>query len=478
MSADGYRVPWLANFFHSFPHVDLTFHVVNSSYNPDSAKYREALLFWGALPILWLLVTLMVFLMYFCYRCCQKEPEKKRTGSCLPWTMAILAILACGAVGVGFFGNEETHNGILKFAQAGEDAENTIYNVQEQISELQDNINNTIDRRLKELRRAFQRHTRIPEDVRTQLPRLMNQAMEHTASVLAAVKKIDNRSHRVELQGLIGTIRFFGYWIWVGVILFMCWQILLYLLLLFGIGRFSKCTMLIFCACGIFTLVLCWVTAGVGLGLSVGMGDFCYNPDAYFEKLGSGKMDRDIVRYYIKCNNTIAANPFKSSLQDAQTGVMFANSTLAQAKMKARDYIRDDELNDYMGPVQRALDQTVVNVQHITALVVCNNIHNNYVDALEGACYYSFPGVVYVLLAASVTGLLLTVLVLLASCAWRHFGRKKGYREIDDEDNYLQRNDDASPSYYSFPRGRHNPREHLPMQRRSSPPPAYIPNDY
>ena len=36
-------------------------------------------------------------------------------------------------MGVGFFGNEEAHNGILKFAQAGEDAENTIYNVQEQV---------------------------------------------------------------------------------------------------------------------------------------------------------------------------------------------------------------------------------------------------------------------------------------------------------------------------------------------------------
>lgn len=183
-------------------------------------------------------------------------------------------------------------------------------------------------------------------------------------------------------------------------------------------------------------------------------------------------MDRDIVRYYIYCNNTVAANPFRMSLQDAQEGVTFANNTLAEAKSRAIDYISEQELNEYMDPVQRALDQTVVNIQHITALVVCNNIHNYYRDAVEGACYYTLPGIVYILLSSAVTGLLLTILVLLASCAWRHFGRKKGYREIDDEDNFLHRNDDASPSYYSFPRGRHNPREHMPMQRRSSPPPA------
>ena len=41
MTSDGYRVPWLANFFHSFPHVDLRFHVVNSSCNPDNPNYRE-----------------------------------------------------------------------------------------------------------------------------------------------------------------------------------------------------------------------------------------------------------------------------------------------------------------------------------------------------------------------------------------------------------------------------------------------------
>lgn len=53
----------------------------------------QALVFWAALPVLWLLVTLLIFLMYFCYRCCQKEPDKKRKGTCLPWAMAVLALL-------------------------------------------------------------------------------------------------------------------------------------------------------------------------------------------------------------------------------------------------------------------------------------------------------------------------------------------------------------------------------------------------
>ena len=34
-------------------------------------------------------------------------------------------------------------------------------------------------------------------------------------------------------------------------------------------------------------MVLSWVSAGLHLGVSVGLGDFCVNPDAYIERLGS-----------------------------------------------------------------------------------------------------------------------------------------------------------------------------------------------
>ncbi len=42
-----------------------------------------------------------------------------------------------------------------------------------------------------------------------------------------------------------------------------------------------------FCAFGIFTMVLSWVSAGLHLGVSVGLGDFCVAPDAYILKVGT-----------------------------------------------------------------------------------------------------------------------------------------------------------------------------------------------
>lgn len=63
----------------------------------------QSLMFWAAAPVLWLLITLLVFLMYFCYRCCQRDSEKRQNVSCLKWTMAVLTLLCWWAVHDHFF---------------------------------------------------------------------------------------------------------------------------------------------------------------------------------------------------------------------------------------------------------------------------------------------------------------------------------------------------------------------------------------
>lgn len=36
-----YQKIWLADFFHGFPHLDLSFEAINSTFDPESVKYRE-----------------------------------------------------------------------------------------------------------------------------------------------------------------------------------------------------------------------------------------------------------------------------------------------------------------------------------------------------------------------------------------------------------------------------------------------------
>ena len=45
------------------------------------------------------------------------------------------------------------------------------------------------------------------------------------------------------------------------------------------------------------------------------------------------------------------------------------------------------QFNPLIVHVQKALDTTVANIQQLTALVECTNLHKDYSDAIEGVCY-------------------------------------------------------------------------------------------
>jgi len=52
----------------------------------------QSLVFWAGVPVVWMLVTLLIIIMYFCYRCCQREVEKSTP--CIKWAIGILALLS------------------------------------------------------------------------------------------------------------------------------------------------------------------------------------------------------------------------------------------------------------------------------------------------------------------------------------------------------------------------------------------------
>jgi len=54
----------------------------------------QSLIIWSALPVICLLLTLMIFLFYFCYRCCQRSPGHRKGASCLKCWMVFFVLLA------------------------------------------------------------------------------------------------------------------------------------------------------------------------------------------------------------------------------------------------------------------------------------------------------------------------------------------------------------------------------------------------
>lgn len=474
----------LAYFFHSgFPRWDLTFNEVNATFSHEDPTYRESLIIWAAVPVLWLVLTLLLFLLYFCYRCCQRDIEKKQRVPCLRWTMTILALLTCAVIGVGFYGNEQVYKGISAFASSWEDANNTVDRMEKEVDTLQDIINDTVDNGIESMQAIYRAHPTLEEEQKADLERFSQRSSASARAILHSARHIrDKAAARLSLATQASTTSTIGFWLWIGIILLLSCFILLCLNLLVGIGRSSKCILLLFCALGIIFLVVCWIAAGIFLATSLAVSDFCVDPNTHVQKMvnrNMGPEDRDVLRYYIVCDTRLAVNPFRSAFQEAQDNVRSSNNTLNRALNIAYGANLKQELKPHVNQVNKGLDNTVETLLHLTALVECTSLHRDYDDAVQGVCSTALPGVVFLLLSTVVTGPLLTILVLMASRAWRHFSRRKGYQEVEEDDPFLPRPDPNSPSYYSFtrqgPRG--NPRaagagEQITMQRRNTPPPA------
>ncbi|ESN91035.1 hypothetical protein HELRODRAFT_194586 [Helobdella robusta] len=126
ISIKEYFIPWFVRVMHAIPRVDLSFEAVKSDFDYSSHKYKESIMFWIAIPILWLLLTLFLFLMYFCYRCCQQDPA------------------------IGIYGNEDTNKGVEHAVAAVKGIMLTVKKIKIKINSLTETVNTMLSQSLEE----------------------------------------------------------------------------------------------------------------------------------------------------------------------------------------------------------------------------------------------------------------------------------------------------------------------------------------
>jgi len=109
-----YKTPALAHLFHSFPHLNVSGHHVNSAFAPWSELYLEvsyknilyvkvmvikiclfqSLGILGSIPSVWLIITMFLLLIYLMTRCCDRKPRPRHSIVVLKWTLAIFTVLS------------------------------------------------------------------------------------------------------------------------------------------------------------------------------------------------------------------------------------------------------------------------------------------------------------------------------------------------------------------------------------------------
>jgi hypothetical protein len=419
--------------------------------------------------------------------------------------MACFVILACGTLGVGFFGNEEVKRGSRHMATAANDAVEIVATVQTQVHKLELSINATVTSGTRTINAIYMNHQNLSSNVRQDLMRKTKETLDVAEEVLVFYNSRDvgRKVNTAELRYVIQIFKEYTYYRWFGATASLCFLTLLCILLLLGIIRTSRCTLLLFCTFGIFSLVLCWVSAGAHLGSSVGIGDFCVKPHTVIEDVWADHADRDFLRYYTKCADAKVYNPFTDALQTAVHKVHQANDTLNSALTMALRFIPKIDLEPLIQRVYTGLSEAAECFQTLAILTDCTDLHKHYNIILNSFCHTSLFGLSLLAVSCAATGLLFSLLVIMASRAWRCFGiteREEAYPKpaevSEDEGPFLPRPGPSAPVYGRYgaapspygrpgsvhedyvPYARGNAQVHLALQRQANPPPPYSATEF
>lgn len=68
---------------------------------------------------------------------------------------------------------------------------------------------------------------------------------------------------------------------WPATLAFLTLLLFLCTVLVIGVARRSRCTLIFFSVSGLFCIIICWLLAGVYLASSVAAGDFCMRPHEF-----------------------------------------------------------------------------------------------------------------------------------------------------------------------------------------------------
>ncbi|XP_073880846.1 protein tweety homolog 1 isoform X20 [Macaca fascicularis] len=383
----GYRPSAWVHLLHQLPRADFQLRPVPSGFAPQEQEYQQALLLVAALAGLGLglsLIFIAVYLIRFC--CCRPpEPPGSKTpspgGGCVTWSCIVALLAGCIGIGIGFYGNSETSDGVSQLSSALLHANHTLSAIDHLVLE-------TVER--------------LGEAVRTELTTL-EEVLEPRTELVAAARGARRQAEAVaqQLQGLA---------FWQGVPLSP-------LQVAEDVSFVEEYRMTVM---SLLVLVLSWGSMGLEAATAVGLSDFCSNPDPYVLNLTQEEtgLSSDILSYYFLCNQAVS-NPFQQRLTLSQRALANIHSQLLGLEREAVPQFPSAQKP--LLSLEETLNVTEGNFHQLVALLHCRGLHKDYGAALRGLCEDALEGLLFLLLFSLLSaGALATALCSLPR-AWALF---------------------------------------------------------
>ncbi|XP_059472472.1 protein tweety isoform X2 [Neocloeon triangulifer] len=424
----------VAEFLHRLPHINILLRKVNSTFNPYNEAYLEALGLYAAVPALWLILTLFILLVYLLTRCCDRNPRRKRSITPWKWILGLLAVVCCGSVAVGLYGNDDVHNGLVQVMASVASINEVFLSARNETVVAEQTLNRQVQSILKNLQSRIE-SSPGGDDVKNQLVTVISGMISNTSLAVRSTKSLVGPLKGAILTSFIDVLHMAEIIRWPVTMAVLSLLLVFCFILLFGVVRHARGALIAFSVFGLFAVITTYALSAVYLAGSIALGDFCVAPDPFVEKVLSGQgpsIQREMAHYYIQCDRT-ATNPLYPRLQSG----LRASEALVSGLTQINNLVLNLPYNVRTDELVWTVNLTKHIFNKLEQQLSCQGINRNYQGAIHGICDLGLMGLLFMLASAACAGILFTLLVWIDSHAWIYIRKRPDYLQVDEQDPFL-----------------------------------------
>ncbi|XP_021704383.1 protein tweety-2 isoform X2 [Aedes aegypti] len=417
---------FLVELLHSVPHINITLHRVNDTFNPNSSIYIESLGILASIPAALLIISLVFLLLYLLTRCCDRKPRKPKSHGCQKCTLVFFAIVCCAAIGLGLYGNDDLHNGVLQIFGSGRKIEELILSVRNQTEMVKYNLKTKVV--LSELEAKFEKPPQMyNQTAQYLLQDTVKMVKDNTTMAINALETVvylTRPSHsEMTLNSLLNTYEFYEELRWPATLGFLTFLLLLCIILVIGATRSSRCALIFFSVCGLLAVTVCWLLSGIYLASAVALGDFCMKPNDF---ICSQQKLKDVQ--YTYCSS-VGTNRYVLRLNESKDYLDRAKEALDIMNRIAINLYPRFEMSSKINRLSEELDDSKRQLIALSARADRRAVMEHYANATRGLCEGGLFGLTLMLLASLVSAAILSLLVCVDSHTWIYLTKKRPYED-------------------------------------------------
>nr|XP_020473221.1 protein tweety homolog 1 isoform X2 [Monopterus albus] len=473
---------------HALPRLDFTMQMRDNIFVPDSWEYQQTLLVLSSLSAIALVVSLLVILSFLIHYCCchrgdrtegSEEEEEDEDGStghgyggkkgrgicCVTWVAVAAVMLCCVAIGIGFYGNSETNDGMYQLTSSLLTANYTLASIDLLISDTITGLQLSISGPLTTMEELFTGSKPFLVSMRN-CRRLSENVINLLSSVSLAQSHVDialgNDSTVsgvsivpltpvppsvaptvVPISSLMPSPFSPGWaanmlmvnedYRWLSYVLLLLLDLIVCLFILLGLAKQARWLLILMTMLAWLALFLSWGSLGLETATVVALSDFCSDPNMFVlnsTNFNSGTSS-DVLDYYLTCSKRMTS-PFQQLLTQSQRALSNIHTHLSSLERNALPQFPRAEKS--LREVQQILNSTEGNFHQLVALLNCRGLNKDYIDSLKGLCYDGMEGLLYLSLYSFLSALAFTAILCSLPGAWRSFPSESDeYEDSDSE---------------------------------------------